>query len=57
MPRPEVEVTSIGRPDLLPGNWHFGVTTAKRHPPYVFSGGPGAALVHKVARMPSPTWC
>lgn len=41
-----------GRPDLAWGNsGRYGVTQAKSFPPYVFSIGRGAALVHKIARV------
>lgn len=46
------ELIVDGRPDLYGPDRHlFGVTFAKRFPPYVFSTMGGASLVHKVARV------
>jgi hypothetical protein len=35
-----------GRPDF--GNWGFGWTVSKKHPPYVFGNTANSMLVHKV---------
>lgn len=43
-----------GRPDLHDGT--FGVTTATRHPPYVFSIRGSSCLVHKVVRVELHWW-
>ncbi len=43
-----------GRPDF--GNHGFGVTLAKTFPPYVFSVGANAGLVHKIVRVEIRWW-
>lgn len=43
-----------GRPDFH--NCGFGVTLAKTFPPYVFSVGANAGLVHKVVRVELRWW-
>lgn len=43
-----------GRPDFQ--NHDFGVTEAKRYPPYVFSIRGASALVHKVSRVQLRWW-
>lgn len=43
------DVIIEGRPDF--GNFHFGVTVATSHPPYVFGVKNGSALVHKIAKV------
>ena len=43
-----------GRPDFA--NHGFGVTLAKKFPPYVFSIGANACLVHKVKRVEIRWW-
>ena len=43
-----------GRPDFY--NFGFGMTLAKKFPPYVFSVGMNAGLVHKVVRVELHWW-
>jgi len=47
--RGDTDYVIDGRPDLR--NHEFGITTASKHPPYVFSIRGASALVHKVARV------
>lgn len=50
----ETEAVIEGRPDFA--DHAFGVTHAKRFPPYVFSTVGNACLVHKVARVELRWW-
>ena len=43
-----------GRPDFA--DPYFGVTVAKKHPPYVFSINANAALVHKIRSVELRWW-
>ena len=48
----------MGRPDLeaYARGEKFGVTRAKKHPPYVFSISGNSALVHKIAYVELRWW-
>lgn len=41
----------LGRVDIYPHAYDFGVTVAKRHPPYVFGIRGVSCLVHRVRRV------
>ena len=47
-------VIKIPRPS--PDNWDFGITYAKKHPPYVYSANGMGVLIHKVREVSLHWW-
>jgi hypothetical protein len=47
-------VIRIPRP--RPDDWDFGITYAKKHPPYVYSANGMGCLIHKIARVSIHWW-